>query len=96
MKIIRTRISKRGFLHVTSFFIPYWSSAAIISAAAAEQIAEPWVAQLAVGGRLIAPVREPDGEGQALHRIERLADDEWQHAVLDPVRFVPLRSGTVR
>ena len=69
---------------------------AIISAAAADSIAAPWLAQLAIGGRLIGPVRNLDGEGQALHRIERVSEDQWDLTVLDPVRFVPLRTGTVR
>ncbi len=69
---------------------------AIISAAAAGQIADAWLAQLAIGGRLVAPVHDREGDGQALHRIERVAEQEWQETVLDPVRFVPLRSGTVR
>ena len=69
---------------------------AIISAAAADRIAGPWLAQLAIGGRLIGPVRDRDGEGQALHRIERVSEDQWDLTVLDPVRFVPLRTGTVR
>jgi protein-L-isoaspartate(D-aspartate) O-methyltransferase len=69
---------------------------AIISAAAADRVADAWLGQLAIGGRLIAPVRNPSGEGQALHRIDRTAEEGWALTVLDPVHFVPLRAGTVR
>lgn len=69
---------------------------AIIGAAAGDRVADPWLAQLSIGGRLIAPVRDREGDGQALHRIERIAESEWEVTVLDPVRFVPLRTGTVR
>lgn len=69
---------------------------AIISAAAAERVADEWLAQLAIGGRLIAPIVSADGQTQALHRIERTGDSSWDLTVLDAVRFVPLRSGTIR
>lgn len=69
---------------------------AIISAAAAERVADEWLAQLAIGGRLIAPIVSADGRTQALHRIERTGDTSWDLTVLDAVRFVPLRSGTIR
>ena len=69
---------------------------AIISAAAAERVAEEWLVQLAIGGRLIAPIVSADGRNQALHRIERTGEADWDLTVLDAVRFVPLRSGTIR
>ncbi len=69
---------------------------AVISAAAADAISEDWLTQLAIGGRLVAPVRSADSEAQSLHRIERVSQDEWSVTVLDSVRFVPLRPGTAR
>lgn len=69
---------------------------AIISAAAAERVATEWLVQLAIGGRLIAPIVSADGQNQALHRIERTGEADWDLTVLDAVRFVPLRSGTIR
>lgn len=69
---------------------------AIISAAAAERIADDWLQQMAIGGRLIAPIVAADGQTQALHRIERTGERDWDLTVLDAVRFVPLRSGTIR
>ena len=64
----------------------------VIAAAAGSEIPEAWLAQMRPGGRLIAPVSQPDG--QALHLVQRIARDRWQLTVLDAVRFVPLRAGT--
>jgi protein-L-isoaspartate(D-aspartate) O-methyltransferase len=61
----------------------------IISAAAAAELPPALKAQLAVGGRLIAPVGVRE---QALLLVERTASgysEKW----LDAVRFVPLRAG---
>ena len=69
---------------------------AMISAAAAERIAEDWLLQLQVGGRLVAPVKSATSDAQSLHVVDRVADDDWSLTVLDSVRFVPLRSGTSR
>jgi protein-L-isoaspartate(D-aspartate) O-methyltransferase len=61
----------------------------IIMAAAAPGLPELLLQQLAVGGRMIAPV----GTGeQRLCLIERTAAG-FQEQWLDPVRFVPLRGG---
>lgn len=65
----------------------------IISAAAAQLLPRALKEQLAVGGRLIAPVHVTAGsQEQALLLIERSASgftEQW----MDAVRFVPLRSG---
>jgi len=65
----------------------------IISAAAAQVLPVALKSQLAVGGRLIAPLHvSAGGPEQALCLIERSAtgfSEQW----LDPVRFVPLRAG---
>ncbi len=61
----------------------------IISAAAAAELPPALKSQLAVGGRLIAPIGVRD---QALLLVERTAtgfNEQW----LDAVRFVPLRAG---
>jgi protein-L-isoaspartate(D-aspartate) O-methyltransferase len=68
--------------------------AAIVVAAAGDAVPEDLLAQMALGGRLVAPVRQPDGRGQALHQIDRTGSDDWTLTVLDAVRFVPLRPGT--
>lgn len=62
---------------------------AIIVAAAAAQLPEALRAQLAPGGRLIAPVGAQD---QTLCLIERTRSgftEQW----MDPVNFVPMRMG---
>lgn len=64
----------------------------VIAAAAGAAIPDAWLEQLRLGGRLIAPVSQSDG--QALHLVQRIARDRWQLTVLDAVRFVPLRAGT--
>ena len=68
----------------------------MISAAAAEGIAEAWCRQLQVGGRLVAPVKSATSDAQSLHVVDRLAEEDWSLTVLDSVRFVPLRAGTSR
>lgn len=67
---------------------------AIIGAAAGDRIAAEWLAQLAIGGRIVAPVRAARGDAQSLHLVERRGEAEWELTVLDAVRFVPLKTGT--
>lgn len=67
---------------------------AILVAAAGLAVPPALMEQLAIGGRLVAPVQEQGR--QALHLVERVSGSEWQSSVLDAVRFVPLRSGTTR
>lgn len=66
--------------------------AGIIAAASGGEIPSAWVEQLAVGGRIVAPVAH--GSGQALVVLDRRADGV-QRTVLEAVRFVPLKSGIV-
>ncbi len=47
--------------------------------------------QLAPGGRLVAPVR--DGDGERLVLVRRREDGTLERADLEPVRFVPLLAG---
>jgi protein-L-isoaspartate(D-aspartate) O-methyltransferase len=54
-------------------------------------VPEPWLDQLAVGGRLIAPTVTAQGQ-QALVVIERLQAG-FKKEVLEAVHFVPLKSG---
>jgi protein-L-isoaspartate(D-aspartate) O-methyltransferase len=65
----------------------------IVSAAGGEQVAPAWLAQLAVGGRLVAPVVGADGT-QQLVVIDRTADG-WHQQRHDAVLFVPLKSGVI-
>lgn len=62
----------------------------ILVAAAAQKLPDALLDQLAVGGKLVLPLAL--GKGQALRRIVRVAEDQWEEEVLDPCRFVPLVS----
>ena len=75
--------------------------AAIIAAAGGEAIPQAWIDQLAVGGRLIAPVLGKAGaagakggaaNGQALVVVDKSLQGVRQ-TVLEAVHFVPLKSG---
>ena len=61
---------------------------AIVAAAAAPRVPDPWIDQLRVGGRLIMPVGTP-GFGQRLQRITR-TDATHRVDDLGGVTFVPL------
>lgn len=66
----------------------------IIAAAGGDDIPQPWLDQLAMGGRLVAPAAAADGRGQVLVVIDRLPDG-LRRTVGEVVQFVPLKSGTV-
>jgi protein-L-isoaspartate(D-aspartate) O-methyltransferase len=68
---------------------PYQS---IIAAAGGDDLPQAWIDQLAVGGRLVAPVHNHQNGGQALLVLDRRAEgvvSQRHEAVL----FVPLKSG---
>ncbi len=65
--------------------------AAIIAAAGGEAVPQAWLEQLAVGGRLVAPVAGAGGQ-QALVVIDRTPQGLRQQ-LLEAVNFVPLKSG---
>ncbi|MDZ7937910.1 MAG: protein-L-isoaspartate(D-aspartate) O-methyltransferase [Rhodoferax sp.] len=68
--------------------------AAIIAAAGGEAVPQAWVDQLAVGGRLVAPVVTAGngGSAQALLVLDKTAQGVRQ-SLLEAVHFVPLKSG---
>jgi protein-L-isoaspartate(D-aspartate) O-methyltransferase len=68
--------------------------AAIISAAGGESVPSAWVDQLAVGGRLVAPISSGSAgrRSQALMVLDKTATGVHQ-SVLEAVLFVPLKSG---
>jgi len=75
--------------------------AAIIAAAGGQAIPQAWIDQLAVGGRLVAPVmgsavsaglKAGTANGQSLVVLEKTAQGLRQ-TVLEAVHFVPLKSG---
>ena len=66
----------------------------IIAAAGGDELPAPWLDQLAVGGRLVAPMCRPGGRGQVLMVVDRHAAG-WVHSEHEAVHFVPLKSGIV-
>jgi protein-L-isoaspartate(D-aspartate) O-methyltransferase len=66
--------------------------AAIIAAAGGEALPQAWIDQLAVGGRLVAPLQAANG-AQALAVVDKTAHGIRQ-TLLEAVHFVPLKSGT--
>ena len=64
----------------------------IIAAAGGDEPAPAWLAQLAVGGRLVCPTRRIGSEQQALMVIDRTARGHERH-LFEAVHFVPLKSG---
>jgi protein-L-isoaspartate(D-aspartate) O-methyltransferase len=65
---------------------------AIVVAAAGLGIAPIWLEQLAIGGRLVAPVQGEDGV-QRLHVVERCSEHAFDRHTLEAVQFVPLLQG---
>ena len=65
--------------------------AAIIAAAGGDAVPQAWCDQLAVGGRLVAPMALAGGQ-QMLLVIDKTPHGLKQN-VLEPVHFVPLKSG---
>jgi protein-L-isoaspartate(D-aspartate) O-methyltransferase len=65
--------------------------AGIIAAAGGDAVPQAWVDQLAVGGRIVAPTVMPGGQ-QALVVIDKTPTG-LQRSALEPVHFVPLKSG---
>lgn len=64
----------------------------IIAAAGGDAVPAAWTDQLAVGGRLVAPAQMGQAGGQCLVVIDRTPAGLVQQ-VLEPVQFVPLKSG---
>jgi protein-L-isoaspartate(D-aspartate) O-methyltransferase len=62
---------------------------AILVAASGPDVPNALLFQLAIGGRLVMPVGEPQ-EVQQLIKITRLSEDEYEREELGAVRFVPL------
>ncbi len=96
----RTRMSQLGlrnihFKHADGGF--GWPEKgpfdAITCAAAPEEIPAELYGQMAIGGRMIIPV---GGATQELRLVERISDTEYDHQVLEGVKFVPMLSGSIR
>ena len=64
----------------------------IVAAAGGDALPPAWPDQLAVGGRLVAPMQDARAGGQVLLVVDRTADG-WREQRLGAVHFVPLKSG---
>lgn len=64
----------------------------IIAAAGGEALPPAWLDQLAVGGRLVAPVHDASGTRQVLMVVDK-TENGTVHVVHDVVKFVPLKAG---
>jgi protein-L-isoaspartate(D-aspartate) O-methyltransferase len=62
---------------------------AIIASASGSHVPDALLFQLKQGGRLVMPVGEPQ-QVQALVKVTRVGEDEFEREELGPVRFVPL------
>jgi protein-L-isoaspartate(D-aspartate) O-methyltransferase len=65
---------------------------AILAAAGGNDLPAAWLDQLALGGRLVAPMHSPTDGGQMLLVVDRDAQG-YRRSVHDAVHFVPLKSG---
>ncbi|KNZ31530.1 MAG: protein-L-isoaspartate O-methyltransferase [Methylibium sp. NZG] len=66
----------------------------IIAAAGGDALPAAWLDQLAVGGRLVSPVRQPESAKQMLVVVDR-NEQGYVHRVHEAVNFVPLKSGLI-
>jgi len=64
----------------------------IVVTAAASEVPQSLLEQLAPGGRMIIPVGEQEGEQQLMLIVR--TEFGFERQLLDPVRFVPLLTGT--
>lgn len=87
MRLDRVRLVHGDGLRGHAPNAPYHS---IVAAAVGDEPAQAWLEQLAIGGRLIAPVR--CGAVQVLAVVDREFAG-YKRLDLEPVHFVPLKSG---
>ena len=66
----------------------------IIAAAGGDELPSAWLEQLALGGRLISPVRQAGSDRQVLMVVDR-TEQGFERNVFEAVHFVPLKSGLV-
>lgn len=64
----------------------------IVAAAGGDELPPAWLEQLAVGGRLVAPVHDAAAGGQVLLVVDR-TEQGWHEQRVGAVHFVPLKSG---
>jgi protein-L-isoaspartate(D-aspartate) O-methyltransferase len=66
----------------------------IIAAAGGDALPQAWLEQLAVGGRLVSPLRQGASQQQVLMVVDR-TEAGYERNVFEAVHFVPLKSGLV-
>jgi len=66
----------------------------IVAAAGGDALPQAWLDQLAVGGRLVSPVRQAGSQRQVLMVVDR-TEQGFEQNVYEAVHFVPLKSGMV-
>jgi protein-L-isoaspartate(D-aspartate) O-methyltransferase len=66
----------------------------IVAAAGGDSLPNAWLEQLAVGGRLVSPVRKSESRQQVLVVVDR-SELGFEHRVHEAVNFVPLKSGLI-
>jgi len=66
----------------------------IIAAAGGDALPQAWLDQLAIGGRLVSPVRQAGSQRQVLMVVDR-TEQGFEQNVYEAVHFVPLKSGMV-
>jgi protein-L-isoaspartate(D-aspartate) O-methyltransferase len=64
----------------------------IIAAAGGDALPQAWLDQLALGGRLVSPLRQPGSGQQVLVVVDR-TERGCVHTIHESVNFVPLKSG---
>ncbi|MDM4764814.1 protein-L-isoaspartate(D-aspartate) O-methyltransferase [Pelomonas sp. SE-A7] len=70
----------------------------IVAAAGGEDVPGAWLAQLAPGGRLVAPMAAPGGRGQVLVVVDHVligGHSQFLRSTQEAVQFVPLKSGVM-
>jgi protein-L-isoaspartate(D-aspartate) O-methyltransferase len=68
---------------------------AIVIACAGLDVPQALLDQLAVGGKLVAPVGSQAAQSQVLTLVTRVSATQWREERLDRVFFVPLKSGVI-
>ncbi|MDR5811910.1 protein-L-isoaspartate(D-aspartate) O-methyltransferase [Caballeronia sp. LZ019] len=68
---------------------------AIVIACAGLDVPQALLDQLAVGGKLVAPVGPQAAQSQVLTLVTRISATQWRESQLDRVFFVPLKSGVI-
>lgn len=93
----RERLARLGYLNVQVLvgdagapgLFPAESFDSIVIAAGAANIPEGLKAAMKIGGRLVMPLG-PSQDQEQMVLLERLAQNDYRHTILRPVRFVPL------